>query len=836
MAGKTKGVTIAIKADTSGATAGLSQLTDESIKLSKQLKSVDALMKMDGGNPEVAAQRQEILTKSIANTEERLKALRNVQEDVKRKFESGEINREQYIAFQRELVTTEQRLRDLTAAEQETETESAQASESAGKFGETLKNIVAKGAELAYESLKMAAEAVVSFAKDSVSAGMDFDKAVSQIGATMGYTTEQLADSTSEAAQNLQTLREKAQEMGAKTSFSATQAADALNVLAMSGYDAETSCAMVADVLNLAQAGSLDLAAAAKYTSGAMKGFADDTKTAQYYTDLMALGATKANTNVDQLGAALSKGAATAGAYKQSAEGTTLALLRLAEQGAVGEEAATTLNRAMADLYTATPAGKKALEELGVSAYDIAGNYRDFNTVIDELNAALKGYDDEAQANYKNTIFTTNGLNAFNKMTVTSTEKVQEWTAALRDADGAAASQAETMRDNLAGDVDVFNSTMEAAKLAVSDKLTPAIRGYVQFATESVSALTEAFKAGGIENMTDVLTDIFTKLIQRVSVVVPIIAEIAKSLLEAFTTAVTRNLSELIRSAMKMVVKLAKGIVDAAPKIIPAAVELVGELVETLTRPDLLSMLVGAAIELTVALTDGLIQALPELLEYLPQIVQNIVDVIVENAPKLLEAAEKIVTALAEYLFDSQNVDTMLTAAMDIITTLVKGLMSVIWKIGEAAGKIVEKIAEKIGLGDYWKMGADIIDQFMGGIIDAWNRWQSWWEGFGEYIYDALHPSGDTQTDWENYIGNAAGGTVGNARALIGADALAGNGSGGISSTTANNTTTISFGNVIVNGGDKNAANDFIRQVDRQLRDLQTRQNRGIGGVSWATS
>lgn len=836
MASKPKGVTIAIKADTSGATAGLGELTDESIKLSKQLKSVDALMKMDGGNPEVAAQRQEILTKSIANTEERLKALRNVQEDVKRKFESGEINREQYIAFQRELVTTEQRLRDLTAAEQETETESVQASESAGKFGETLKNIVAKGAELAYESLKMAAEAVVSFAKDSVSAGMDFDKAVSQIGATMGYTTEQLADSTSEAAQNLQTLREKAQEMGAATSFSATEAAEALNILAMSGYDAEASCGMVADVLNLAQAGSLGLADAAKYTAGAVKGFADDSKDAAYYTDLMALGATKANTDVNALGAALSKGASTAASYKQSAESTTVALLRLAEQGSTGEEAATKLNRAMADLYTPTDAAKKALEELGISAYDEAGNFRDINAVVDELNATLKNYGDEQAAAYKSAIFTTNGLNAFNQMTVTSTEKVNEWSEALKNADGAAKNQAETMRDNLAGDIDVFNSTLEAAKLAVSDKLSAVVRSYVQFGTESISALTEAFKTGGIEGMTDVLTDIFGKLIQRIGTVVPVLLKLAQTLLESFSAAVVRNLPALIRTAMKMVVKLADGIVKAVPMLIPAAVELVGELVETLTRPDLLSKLVGAAIELTVALTDGLIQSLPELLERLPQIVQNIVDVIVENAPKLLEAAEKIVTALAEYLFNSQNVDTMLTAAMEIITTLVKGLMSVLWKIGQAAAQIVEKIAEKIGLGDYWKMGADIIDEFMNGIIDAWNRWQSWWEGFGEYIYDALHPGGDTQTDWENYIGNAAGGTVGNTRALIGADALAGNGSGGIYNATANNTTTISFGNVIVNGGDKNAANDFIRQVDRQLRDLQTRQNRGIGGVSWATS
>ena len=833
---KVNGITVAIKADTSGVTAGLKELTSDSIKLAQQLKSVDALLKMDPKNTDLVAERQKILAQNVDTTRQKLESLKAAQDDVTKAYERGDIGTEQYLAFQRELTYTEQRLQSLTSAEADNASETQEAAKASSGFGETLKNIVVKGAELAVQALKDATEAVVGFAKDSVQTGMDFDKAVSQIGATMGYTVDELHDNTSEAAQSLQTLREKAQEMGAATSFSATEAAEALNILAMSGYDAEASCGMVADVLNLAQAGSLGLADAAKYTAGAVKGFADDSKDAAYYTDLMALGATKANTDVNALGAALSKGASTAAAYKQSAESTTVALLRLAEQGSTGEEAATKLNRAMADLYTPTDAAKKAMEELGISAYDEAGNFRDINAVVDELNATLKNYGDEQAAAYKSAIFTTNGLNAFSQMTVTSTKKVDEWTEALKNADGAAKNQAETMRDNLSGDIDVFNSTLEAAKLAVSDKLSGAVRSYVQFGTESISALTEAFKNGGIEGMTDTLTGIFDSLIQRIGTVVPVLMKLAQSLLESFSAAVVRNLPELLRTAMKMAVKLADGILKAAPLLIPAAVQLVGELAETLTKPDLLSHLVEAAIQLIVALTDGLIAALPVLLERLPEIVDNTVTVLVDNAPKLLTAAAEIITKLCEYLFNAQNMDTMLTAAMEIITTLVKGLMSVIWKIGEAAGKIVEKIAEKIGLGDYWKMGADVINDFMNGIVDAWNNWSNWWQGFGEYIYDALHPGGDTQTDWENYIGNATSGAVGNTRALIGADALAGNGSGGISNTTANNTTTVSFGNVIVNGGDKNAANDFIRQVDRQLHDLQTRQNRGIGGVSWATS
>lgn len=691
MASKPKGVTIAIKADTSGATAGLGQLTDESIKLSKQLKSVDALMKMDGGNPEVAAQRQEILTKSIANTEERLKALRNVQEDVKRKFESGEINREQYIAFQRELVTTEQRLRDLTAAEQETETESAQASESAGTFGETMKNIVAKGADLAASAVSSAAKSVAGMVSDLSLAGDKIDKTSQKLGMS---------------AQAYQEWDFIMQHSGSDINSMTTS----MKKLAEAVVDqSETSVAAFEKI-------GISMEDAAKMSQEDL--FAATIKGLQGMGD----GAERTATAVDLLG-------------KQAMDLAPL------------------LNTSAED----TEAMRKQVHDLG-------------GVLSDDAVKASAAYQDSL-------------LN--------------------------------------------MNTAIQGVKNKVGSAFMPAVTEMMEGIANLVS---------GDESAAESVSAGAEHLMQRIGAFIPTIAEMAAKLVESFAGAIVKELPQLIRTAMKLTVKFVKGIVDAAPKIIPAAVELVGELVETLTRPDLLSKLVGAAIELTVALTDGLIQALPELLEYLPQIVQNIVDVIVENAPKLLEAAEKIVTALAEYLFDSQNVDTILTAAMEIIVTIFKGMESVLWKIGNAASDIVAKIAEKIGLGDYWQMGADVINEFMQGVIDTWNSIQGFFEGIGERIYDALHPGGDTQTDWESYIGNAAGGTVGNTRALIGPENMAGNGSGGISNTTANNTTTISFGNVIVNGGDKNAANDFIRQVDRQLRDLQTRQNRGIGGVSWATS
>ena len=207
-----------------------------------------------------------------------------------------------------------------------------------------------------------ATAAVAGFAAASVKTGMEFDKSMSQVAATMGKTTDEI-----------QELRDFAQEMGRTTAFSAVQSAEGLNILAMSGLDAKEQIAALPQVMNLAAAGALELDSSASYVTGTVKGFRDEMGNAQIYADLMAKGATLANTSVSGLGEAMSRSAANAKTYNQGADSLTLSLLRLAEQNVEGEAASTALNRAMSDLYAPTAAAQKALAGLGLSAYDEIG-------------------------------------------------------------------------------------------------------------------------------------------------------------------------------------------------------------------------------------------------------------------------------------------------------------------------------------------------------------------------------------------------------------------------------------------------------------------------------
>lgn len=356
-----------------------------------------------------------------------------------------------------------------------------QGGEEEEKFGDKGKEAMSElGAAIAAAGIVQGLKKIGQAFADCIDVTAEFEAGVSQIAATMGVTTDEITD-----------LSAFAKEMGAATSFSAVESADALNVLAMAGLNAEQQIEALPTVLDLAAAGAMEIATAAGYVTGAVKGFSDEMSNSGYYADLMAKGATMANTNVDQLGAALSAASATASSYGQEAESVTVALLRLAEQNVTGTEAATKLNRAMADLYTPTEEAAAVLDGLGVATYDEQGNARDLNTVMDDLKVALQGYSAEQQNSYKATIFTTNGLNAFNKMTVSSTETVERFWDGLANAGGSASEQAATQLDNFKGSTVILNSAIEGTRIALGELYTGALQKITNVATNIFSGITK---------------------------------------------------------------------------------------------------------------------------------------------------------------------------------------------------------------------------------------------------------------------------------------------------------------------------------------------------------
>lgn len=548
------------------------------------------------------------------------------------------------------------------------------ASSSTSKIGGAFKTV----GKVAKTAMAAGSAAAVAFTKTSIDSGMNFDTAMSQVAATMGTTVDKIGN-----------VKAKAEEMGRTTKYTATEAAEGMNILAQAGLSADEQISGIGTVLNLASAGAMSLEESASYTAGAVKGFGDSMGNASYYADLMAKGATLANTNVRGLGEAFSGSAATAKNYGQAADSVTLSLLRLAEQNVTGSEASTALNRAMADLYTPTDDASKALDQLKVSAYKTNGEAKDFNDLVDELNGSLQGMTAEQKNNALATIFTTQGLQAFNKMTASSDATVQKFWKGIQDSSGSAAQQAATQLDNLKGDITLLSSATEGLELGFYNTFSGAIRGAIKGVTSEVSGLAEAMESGGISGalsklaqdainfsgqlpgLTKIGGDLINGLISSVTQNSGSITTAVGQLLNNLASTISTGLNVFTSVGVNLLTTIASGMTQGIPTFLGQALPMLTQFTESLRGNA--GKLINAGLTLIQNIAQGLINSIPVLIAYVPTIVTNLAGIINDNAPKILATGITIITNLAIGLVRAiplliANLPKIITAIVSVFT------------------------------------------------------------------------------------------------------------------------------------------------------------------------
>ena len=548
------------------------------------------------------------------------------------------------------------------------------ASSSTSKIGGAFKAV----GKVAKTAMVAGSAAAVAFTKTSIDAGMNFDTAMSQVAATMGTTVDKIGN-----------VKAKAEEMGRTTKYTATEAAEGMNILAQAGLSADEQISGIGTVLNLASAGAMSLEESASYTAGAVKGFGDSMSNASYYADLMAKGATLANTDVRGLGEAFSGSAATAKNYGQAADSVTLSLLRLAEQNVTGSEASTALNRAMADLYTPTDDASKALDQLDVSAYKLNGEAKDFNDLVDELNGSLQGMTAEQKNNALATIFTTQGLQAFNKMTASSDATVQKFWKGIQDSSGSAAQQAATQLDNLQGDITLLSSATEGLQLAFYNTFSGTIRGAIKGITSEVSGLAEAMESGGISGalsklaqdainfsgqlpgLTKIGGDLINGLISSVTQNSGSITTAVSQLLNNLASTISTGLNVFTSVGVNLLTTIANGMTQGIPTFLGQALPMLTQFTESLRSNA--GKLINAGLTLIQNIAQGLINSIPVLIAYVPTIITNLAGIINDNAPKILATGVTIITKLAIGLVRAiplliANLPKIITAIVSVFT------------------------------------------------------------------------------------------------------------------------------------------------------------------------
>lgn len=620
----------------------------------------------------------------------------------------------------------------LSTAVSELDTESKAAAKSSKTLGDVLKSGLAAGAKVAGAAIKAAAASIgaaavaaVKFGKDSVSAGMDFDSSMSQVAATMGKTGDEIQD-----------LRDFAQEMGSKTAFSATQAADALNYMALAGYDAETSMKMLPNVLNLAAAGGIELASASDMVTDAQSALGLSLDQTSELVDKMAKAASKSNTSVSQLGDAI---LTIGGTAKGMAGGTTelaSALGILADNGIKGAEGGTALRNIMLTLSAPTDKAAEAMEAIGLKAYDAQGNLRPLESIFGDLNKALGTMTEGEKTNVLNDIFNKVDLKSANALLATNADRWDDLASAIGDASGAAEAMAGTQLDNLAGDITLFNSALEGAKITVSDALTPSLREFVQLGTDGVSRLSEAFKENGLEGAIAELSPIFGKILEKITGLLPAVIKVATELITAIAEqlppilqsilppliqgvsqvlhalvqqmpalmqiisdslpmlfdALLTILPDVVDVGLKIIAQLAIGIADALPTLIPKIVDIVMQITETLI--DNIDILVDGATQLIIGFTKGLIDAIPILLEKAPVILEKFINALIDNWPVIMDMAIQLTEMFVKAIIE--NLPLLFDAAKRIIGAIGKGIAKAAGGLKESGKGILDSIGEVI--------------------------------------------------------------------------------------------------------------------------------------------
>lgn len=368
------------------------------------------------------------------------------------------------------------------------------ADQQSSNFANTIQNAVSVAlGNLLTQAISKAKGALIDFAKQSVQVGMSFDSSMSQVAATMGVTADEV-----------QELRDYAKQMGATTAFSATESAQALNYMALAGYDAEKSMEMLPNVLNLAASGAMSLSKASDMVTDAQSALGLSMDETAEMVNKMAMTASKSNTSVEQLGEAMLQIGGTAKKLKGGTTELATILGILADNGMKGAEGGTHLRNMMNSLMSPTKDATDMMDKLGISLYDAEGNMRSLNDVFVDIRTAMSEMaTQEERDKVVSTIFNARDMKAAEAMLANVGDRYQELSGYIDQAAGSAQKMADTQLDNLQGDVTLFKSALEGAQITLSEKLEPTLRQVTKVGAQAVSEMSQAFGEHGLKAAID---------------------------------------------------------------------------------------------------------------------------------------------------------------------------------------------------------------------------------------------------------------------------------------------------------------------------------------------
>ena len=475
MANRIKGINVEIGGDTTGLDKALKSVNTSIRSTQSALKDVNRLLKLDPSNTELLSQKQKLLKDAIAATKEKLDSLKVAQEQAKQQLENGELGQDKYDALQREIVATEEELRRLQQEAATTNTALSKI-DVAGQKMETVGNSIAG----AGKKMMGVTTVIGGVGVAAVKTAADFDSAMSQVAAVSGAT-----------GKDFDALRNKAREMGAKTKFSATEAAEAMNYMAMAGWKTEDMLDGIEGVMNLAAASGEDLATTSDIVTDALTAFGLSAKDSGHFADILAAASSNANTNVSMMGETFKYCAPIAGALGFSAEDTAEAIGLMANAGIKSSQAGTALRTIMNNLAGDVKISGKAIGDVTIATTNADGSMRDLSDILADCRSAFGNLTESEKAQAAESLVGKNAMSGFLALMNAGQGDIDKLSSAIDNCDGSAEKMAMTMQDNLAGQLTILKSQLQELAISFGDILMPAIRSIVSKLQGFVDKLNE---------------------------------------------------------------------------------------------------------------------------------------------------------------------------------------------------------------------------------------------------------------------------------------------------------------------------------------------------------
>lgn len=576
---------------------------------------------------------------------------------------------------------------------------------------DSIANIAEKGLKATTAILTGAATAIGTMATAAVKAGSDFEGAMSKVGAISGATGSDLED-----------LTNKAKEMGASTKFSATESANAFEYMAMAGWKTTDMLNGIEGIMNLAAASGEDLATTSDIVTDALTAFGLSAQDSTHFADILAQASSNANTNVGMMGETFKYVAPVAGALGYSAEDTAAAIGLMANAGIKGSQAGTALRSIMSRMAKPTDEVQAAMDSLGISLTDNQGKMKGLNEIMADLR---EGFSDLSEAEAAQMAASLGGQEAMSGLLAivnASDADFDKLQSSIYACDGAAAQMAETMNNNLQGQITILKSGLEGLGISFYESVQTPLKDIAVEAQGMVQQLQNAFDAGGLDGMVTAFGDVLAQIAEKAAGAAPELINTAAGLVHSFCESIKNN-DGIGEAAASLISSLVMAILSSAGDIWTTAIVLVESMAQGLVSE--LPTILQQGVDLVIELGKGMAEAIPELVPVVVECLLDLVDAFFSNIDAVIEVGFQIIMALAEGIIKA--VPILLQKIPEIIKNIFlasarsssENLAIIQEAISSKAGEIVE------GVSNWFSQLPERVSVWLADIVTGVTTWGS---------------------------------------------------------------------------------------------------------------